>query len=191
MQLQGHPIYSSKAVRFIFSCGVRPRRFTGAAVNWDDLWEQENLWVRDYETVTETFPIQQKDELQAFTFREPILCVGGCVKVLARAGVFFLSSVQSLTLDICLPCAHPTGSCLKSLAVLASLVLSRQLGCMGGCSCGMVLRWYAYVGCRWSSWAGCRSRSRMTRGTPASTISASAGSLCMASSLQSFTLRTV
>lgn len=72
-------------MRFTFSCGVRPKRFTGAAVNWDDLWEEENLWVREYETVTETFPMQQKDELQAFTFKEPILCVGGCVKVLAWA----------------------------------------------------------------------------------------------------------
>ncbi len=83
MHLQGHPIYSSKAVRFTFSCGVRPKRFTGAAVNWGDLWEEEHLWAREYETVTEAFPMQQKDELQAFTFKEPILCVGGCVKVLA------------------------------------------------------------------------------------------------------------
>ena len=85
MHLQGHPIYSSKAVRFTFSCGVRAKRFTGTAVNWDDLWEEENLWVREYEAVTQTFTMQQKDELQAFTFKEPILCVGGCVKVLAWA----------------------------------------------------------------------------------------------------------
>ena len=135
MQLQGHPIYSSKAVRFTFSCGVRPKRFTGAVVNWDDLWEQEHLWVRAYATVTETFPMPQKYELQAFTFREPILCVGGCVKVLAQAGHFW----TKLTLDICSSCAHSTGSYLHSLAALASLVLSRQLGCMRGCSCDVVL----------------------------------------------------
>ena len=91
--MQGHPLYSSKAVRFTFSCGVRPKRFTGAAVNWDDLWDKENLWVRDFETVTETFPMLQRDELQAFTFREPILCVGGCVKVPVWA-VHDLSTVR-------------------------------------------------------------------------------------------------
>ena len=79
--MQGHPIYSSKAVHFTFSCGVKPKRFTGAAVNWDDLWDEQGQWVRGFQTVTEAFPMQHKDELQVFTFREPILCIGGLLKV--------------------------------------------------------------------------------------------------------------
>ena len=43
---------------------------------------------------SETFTMQQKDELQVFTFREPILCVGGLLK--ART---FLS--QSIPVEAC------------------------------------------------------------------------------------------
>jgi hypothetical protein len=34
-----------------------------------------------FETRTETFPMRQSDEVQMFHFKEPILCVGGLLKV--------------------------------------------------------------------------------------------------------------
>ncbi len=86
--MQGHPLYSSKAVRFTLSCGVQPKRFTGSVVKWDSLWTKHDQWVKGFETRTETFAMQQKDELQAFTFKEPILCVGGLLKVGAQAALY-------------------------------------------------------------------------------------------------------
>ena len=86
--LQGHPLYSSKEVRFVFSCGSRTALkdreslLRETRVQWAGLWQgdEDSKWIRGFEVASETFIMQQKDELQVFTFREPILCVGGLLK---------------------------------------------------------------------------------------------------------------
>ena len=87
--LQGHPLYSSKEVRFVFSCGsrtaLREREslLRETRVQWAGLWQGsgDSQWIQGFEVASETFTMQQKDELQVFTFGEPILCVGGLLKV--------------------------------------------------------------------------------------------------------------
>ena len=86
--LQGHPLYSSKEVRFVFSCGSRTALkdreslLRETRVQWAGLWQgnEDSKWLQGFEVASETFTMQQKDELQVFTFREPILCVGGLLK---------------------------------------------------------------------------------------------------------------
>lgn len=58
-------------------------------VQWDDLWDKGDQWqgAQSFQTTSETFPMQQRDELQVFTFKEPILCVGGLFKVRCGAQV--------------------------------------------------------------------------------------------------------
>ena len=50
-------------------------------VQWDELWDKGDQCTQGFQTTSETFPMQQRDELQVFTFKEPILCVGGLFKV--------------------------------------------------------------------------------------------------------------
>lgn len=76
-------MYSAKAVRFTFSCGRFnvPTRLEEPVVQWDDLWDGGHQWTQGFQTTSETFAMQRRDELQVFTFKEPILCVGGLFKV--------------------------------------------------------------------------------------------------------------
>ncbi len=86
--MQGHPLYSSKEVRFVFSCGSRTALkdreslLRETRVQWAGLWQgdEDSQWLQGFEVASETFTMQQKDELQVFTFKEPILCVGGLLK---------------------------------------------------------------------------------------------------------------
>ena len=50
-------------------------------MQWDDLWDGGDQWTQGFQTTSETFAMQRRDELQVFTFKEPILCVGGLFKV--------------------------------------------------------------------------------------------------------------
>lgn len=61
-----------------------------------------------FETRTEAFPMQQTDELQVFHFREPILCVGGRLKVSLSHESYVLSLFHTqadkvLAYAICTP----------------------------------------------------------------------------------------
>ena len=72
----------------MFSCGSRTALkdreslLRETRVQWAGLWQgdEDSQWIQGFGVASETFTMQQKDELQVFTFREPILCVGGLLK---------------------------------------------------------------------------------------------------------------
>ena len=98
----------------MFSCGSRTALkdreslLRETRVQWAGLWQgdEDSKWIQGFQVASETFSMQQKDELQVFKFRDPILCVGGLLK----ARTFLSHALFPWTVRVeCLPT-----DCLKN-----------------------------------------------------------------------------
>ncbi|XP_058104788.1 F-box protein At4g00755-like isoform X2 [Magnolia sinica] len=101
----GHPIYSAKAVRFRMGHSKSPLDMKSPIANdsVDDQKSPDNNYIWTY--VSPEFPMVQENCLQTFKLPQPVLCIGGILRI------ELLGRIQKQEMDglyyICLPTAYP------------------------------------------------------------------------------------